>query len=304
MTENLNPNAPSLLWQSLRQSVAQPTVWFDLARNYASRGLPWQAGYAARQALRLDAGLGAQLQALDIGSWHDASAGDALLGQATLPEAAALAERFSAVVDDCSGDWLTWLYLARLREMPEHPGSQSESGQTGPDISSSDDALQQAGTFEPMPGESLHWLGVWRLNAGDAQGAVGPLAALLDVRPVRYGSMMYLGEALLRTGNTAAAEKAFARASLSDNPDFLLTLSARVYAHNYRQEAIDVLQKALTIKPDSVPVLLALAKIQSEVNRLDDCRESLSRVLALEPDNQEARLIDAGLQSRMSDVPA
>jgi len=295
MTGNLNQNAPDLLWQSLRQSVAQPTVWLDLARSYASRGLPWQAGYAARQALRLDAGLEAQLQALDIGPWHDTSAGDALLGRTTLPEAAALAERFSAVVNECSGDWLTWLYLARLQEMQAAPDSQPESGQSGQDVSSSDYALQQAGTFEPVPGESLHWLGVWRLNAGDAQGAVPPLAALLDVRPVRYGSMMYLGEALLLTGNTAAAEKAFARASLSDNPDFLLTLSARVYAHNYWQEAIDVLQKALTVKPDSVPLLLALAKIQSEVNRLDDCRESLSRVLALEPDNPEARLIDAGI---------
>lgn len=302
MTENLSPNDPALLWQSLRQSVAQPKVWLDLALCYASRSLPWQAGYAARQALRLDTGLGAQLQALNIGPWHDMSAGDALLGQATLPEAAALAERFSAVVDDCSGDWLTWLYLARLREMPEHPGAQSKPGQSGPDLSSSDDALQQAGTFEPVPGESLHWLGVWRLNAGDAQGAVDPLAALLNIRPVRYGSMMYLGEALLRTGNIAAAEKAFARASLSDNPDFLLNLSARVYAHNYWQEAIEVLQKALTAKPDSVPVLLALARIQSEVYMLADCRENLSRVQALEPDNQEARLINAGLQGRMGDA--
>jgi hypothetical protein len=34
-----------------------------------------------------------------------------------------------------------------------------------------------------------------------------------SIRPVRYGSMMYLGEALLRAGKVAAAEKAFERAS-------------------------------------------------------------------------------------------
>lgn len=294
MTENLNTTAR--LWQSLRQSVAQPAVWMELASNYASSGLPWQAGYAARQALRLDAGLDAQLQALNIGQWRDAFAGDALLGRAMLPEAAALAERFSAIVDGCAGDWLTWLYLARLQEIV------MASGQSGKALPSFEYALQQAVSLEPMPGESLHWLGVWRLNAGNAQDAVAALSGLLDIRPIRYGSMMYLGEALLHVGNVAAAEKAFTRASLSDNPDFLLTLSAKVYSHNYWQEAINVLQKALAVKPDSVPLLLSLAKIQSEVYALADCRDSLSRVRELEPNNQEARLIDAGLQGRMGDA--
>jgi Zn-dependent alcohol dehydrogenase len=36
----------------------------------------------------------------------------------------------------------------------------------------------------------LHWLGVWRRHAGDAQGAVAALSGLLDIRPVRFGSMM------------------------------------------------------------------------------------------------------------------
>jgi tetratricopeptide (TPR) repeat protein len=60
---------------------------------------------------------------------------------------------------------------------------------------------------------------------------------------------MYLGEALLRSGRIAAAEKAFSRASLSANPDFLLSLAQRVYTHNYWQEAIEVLQKALAPAP-------------------------------------------------------
>lgn len=283
----MDENDVAKLWQRLGQSATQPAVWLALARSYAGQGLPWQAGYAARQALRFDAALAPALQALDIGSWQEATAGDALLGRATLPEAAALAERFIARLKACPGDWLTWLYLARLQEMQ---------------ALSSGDALQQAQTLEPVSGESLHWMGVWRLNAGDAQGAIAALSGLLDIRPVRFGSMMYLGEALLRSGNVAAAEKAFARASLSNNPDFLLTLSARVYAHNYWQEAIAVLQKALALKPDSVPLLLALAKIQSEVYALADCRESLRRVQALAPDNPEARLLDAGLQGRMGDA--
>ena len=31
--------------------------------------------------------------------------------------------------------------------------------------------LTQAQRLEPMAGESLHWLGVWRLKAGDGQAA-------------------------------------------------------------------------------------------------------------------------------------
>jgi protein O-GlcNAc transferase len=282
----------AVLWQRLAGAATQPTLWSALARSYAQRGLRWQAGYAARQAMRLDPASKASLQALNIGLWQDTARGDAGLGRPALPDAPQLIEQFSAALNDCPGDWLTWLYMARLREMPSTVDVPPER----------DDALRQAQALEPIPGESLHWMGVWRLNAGDAQGAVDAFSGLLDVRPVRCGSMMYLGEALLHTGKVVAAERAFARASLSNNTDFLLTLAARVYAHNYWQEAIAVLNKALAITPDSVATLLALARIQSEVYALADCRESLRRLRALEPDHAEARLLEAGLQGRMGDA--
>lgn len=286
-SDNLVRGNVAPLWQELRQSAKQPTLWLALARSYASDGLPWQSGYAARQALRLGA-------ALAIDSWQGAASGDALLGRAWLPEAASLAERFAARVLQVPGDWLTWLYLARLLEMP------------APDAPIREDqlrhAVEQAQHLEPIAGESLHWLGVWRLNAGDAQGAVAALAGLLNIRPMRFGSMMYLGEALVRAVNLPAAEKAFARASGSNNPDFLQTLAARVYAHNYWQEAIEVLQKALSIQPQSVPILLALARIQSEVYALAGCRDTLRRMQELAPDNADARMLQAGLQGRMGDA--
>lgn len=297
MTKTKTDHDIAILWQQLGQSAAQPAVWADLARNYAGLGLPWQAGYVARQALRLDASLTPQLQSLKMGPWQDVAAGDAMLGRAALPEAATLAERFYAQLKACPGDWLTWLYLARLQEMLTPPAA-GAAGTLPP----AEHALQQARTLEPVPGETLHWMGVWRLNAGDGHEAVAAFSGLLEIRPVRCGSMMYLGDALLRTGNIAAAEKAYARASLSNNADFLMTLAARVYAHNYWQEAISVLQKALQIKPGNVPILLALAKMQSEVYELADCRDSLRQVQAIEPDNSEARLLEAGLQGRMGDA--
>lgn len=351
-------------WLSLRVSAAQPAQWFELARSYAMAGLPWQACYCARQVLRQDASMRPALQSLDIGNWQDPSGGDALLGRATLPAARALAERFHARLKLTPGDWLSWLYLARLQEMenmqdlpmlepadtpmlatalatalatelateltpdmaPEstaplpkkaHKGRQkSRPSAPGPgpalppdlaaglppNLPPSGQALQQACALEPVAGESLHWIGVWRLNAGDAAGAVQAFSGVLDIRPVRFGSMMYLGEALLSVGNYIAAEKAFARASQSNNPDFLQTLAARVFAHNYWQEAIQILQKSLTLKPDNVAVLLALAKIQSEVYDLADCRANLERVQVLDPANAEARLLTAGLLGRTGDA--
>lgn len=282
----------SAIWRTLRAGVVNAPAWLALARDYDSRALPWQAAYAARQAVRCDPSLRASLA--ELGLAPNGAGGDARLGQA-LPatEAAELAERFAAAVAEHPGDWLTWLYLARLCELPG-PASQSAHAH----------ALGQARGLEAIPGESLHWLGVWRLNAGDAPGAVAALADLVDLRPLRHGSMMYLGEALLRAGKTAAAEKAFTRASLSPNPDFLLELGGRVYGHNYWQEAIAVLRKAIELRPGHVPTWLALAKIQSEVYALADCRASLARVRALDPENAEAALLDAGLQGRMGDARA
>ena len=274
------------LWQQLKHSPTQSELWLNLAGNYTKLGLPWQAGYAARQTTRLDATLLTELQAIGCVHFQDESQGDALLGRAEMPQSDAMVERFSLQVQDCPGDWLTWLYLARLCKV----------------LAQSQEAIEHAVSLEPIVGESLHWLGVWRLNAGDAQAAVSALSALLEVRPVRFGSMMYLGEALLRTGKVAAAEKAFARASQSNNPDFLLTLSSKVFAHNYWQEAMQVLQKAISLRPKSVPLLLALAKIQSETYELKACRDSLAKISELEPQNQEAYLLTAGLQGRMGDA--
>jgi predicted O-linked N-acetylglucosamine transferase (SPINDLY family) len=282
----------SARWNGLRADPAQAPAWLELARDYAARALPWQAGYAARQALRLDPGLAPACNALRLGDWAGAGAADSQLGRAELEAGAAeaLIERFGAAVAACPGDWLSWLYLARLQDMA--------SGDTG--SRPADHAQRRATRLEPVAGETLHWLGVWRLAAGDAAGAIAAMAPLADLP--RHGSMMYLADALLRTGNRAAAEKAFERASGSDNPDFLLTLAHKAYANNYWKEAIAVLHKALVIRPDSIPHLLALAQMYGETYQLDECRGTLERILALEPGNPGAQAHLSSLMGRLGDI--
>jgi len=289
------------LWRTLRKSPARVETWLDLAQYYADRKLPWQAAYAERQAARIGPRPKAGSGDSDSRRGNGTTGDDGLLGQASLDGAAQIIERFVSALQEDPGDWLTWLYLARLRDMPSSAVPERNGKKMRPNAKK---ALDRARQLEIIPGESLHWLGVWRLNAGDAAGAVAALSQLVDLRPLRHGSMMYLGEALLRVGNIPAAESAFTRASLSSNPDFLQTLAARVYANNYWPEAIGILRKLLELRPDSVPALALLAKVHWEVYELSQAQDVCRRILKLEPGNQDAVLMLAALPGRMGDAHA
>jgi predicted O-linked N-acetylglucosamine transferase (SPINDLY family) len=288
------PDSVCAHWRLLRQQPLQVQAWFELACEYAARGLPLQAGYCARQVVQLAPGRRAQVAALSIDAWQDERRMVDALAQPTAQQAAALAIGCQQAVAACPGDWPSWLYLARLQEFGLPDASLPAPGH----------ALEQARALEPLAGESLHWLGRWRLAADDAAGAITAFSQLLDIRPVRCGSMLFLGEALLQVGNVAAAEKAFARASLSHNPDFLLNLAVRVYGHNYWKEAIEILHKALGLKPDSVPHLVQLALIHQEVFKLAECRALVARIRSLDPHNEDAARIERAMHGRLGDANA
>jgi predicted O-linked N-acetylglucosamine transferase (SPINDLY family) len=266
----------SACWRQLRADPLQAAPWRALAHDYAARGLPWQAGYTARQTLRIDPSLRQDLDRLPPGVWIDA-AGDGQLGLPALPQAARLGGLFLDAVAAAPGDWLSWLYLARLQD-------------TAPDATrlAPLQAEQQAIALEPIAGESLHRLGLWRLNAGDHAGAVAALARLLDIRPIRHGSMMHLGQALLGTGQVGAAEKAFARAAQSDKPSFLVSLAHTVARHNGRRAALELLHKALTL--------------QYNAYQLGDCRATLERIRAIDPQDPSLAQFEANLADRLGDA--
>ena len=117
---------------------------------------------------------------------------------------------------------------------------------------------------------------------GQPWAAAEALKGLLDLMPNRNGSMLYLGEALLQLGHTEAAEKAFTRASHSNNPSFLRLLAERVFASNYWQEAIAILEKATNIIHADLSALLQLAKLHWEVDDLSRTQELCRHVLAIE----------------------
>jgi predicted O-linked N-acetylglucosamine transferase (SPINDLY family) len=273
------------LWSQLQPNPLQPALWLELAQLYSSSGLHWPAAYAAQQASRLDPALVRQGSPLALVIPAAQGSEDPLSLLPAAPEArgqgAAALQRW---LEHTPADWLGWLLLARWLDQPT--------------------AIRQAQASEPIPGETLHWLGVWRLQAGDAQGAAAALAQLVDLRPQRHGSMLYLGEALLRLGNRAAAEQAFTRASASANPAFLRLLAQRVYAQNYWQEAIAVLQRALDLQPGHIPTLVQLAKLHWEVYDLTAAETLCQQVLQRDPANGDVRYLLNALPGRRGDAAA
>ena len=294
-----NPSLPppeiGQLWQLVRQHPLEVPLWIALCQRYALAGLAPQWGYVRRQVTRLNPATGASLPSPDDGDARAITAAEEHLAHPGTASAQRWAEALDTWLDSTPGDWLSLLYRCRLADGDAN-GSDAECPEH--------QALQEAIASEPIPGESLHWLGLWRLNGGDASGAIAALSRLVDRQPLRHGSMLYLGEALLRAGNRPAAEVAFTRASSSANPAFLRLLAEKVFQHNYWREAIAVLQRADALQPDNRDTLLALARIHWEVYALSEAEALIRRVLELDPANSEVRYLLNALPGRRGDAAA
>lgn len=275
------------LWQDLTLAPLNQAAWQDLLQIYAAADLAWQEAYVRQQLSRL-------ARRSPTGSGDVAAAAVPDLhgpwGRTDVAEGEAQALRLEAWLAQQPGDWLTWLVLVRLHDVLRAPASRREP------------AWAQAQALEFIPGESAHLLGGWCLAVGDAAGAVAAMASLVDLRPVRHGSMVRLGQALLRLGQLRAAEVVLTRASLSDSPKVLAWLAEVAFQHNYWQEAIAALQKAVHLSPDDASLWLALAHIQSKCYQMGACRDSLARVLRVAPDNADARSLQIGLLGQLGDA--
>lgn len=258
-----------------------------LLRLYVRRGLPWHARYVAIQAQRCEARLGTEAQRLlgQLAVVEPWLGGDQVLMQAApvwpgLAQAMALLQ---AQVAADAGDWLSWLYLARCHELALPDG---ESTQMSPVLR---EAVVHALACEPVPGETGHWLAVWRLRSGHAAGALAALQAVLQQAPGRYGSWLLQAEAHMHLGNAAAAEVCFARAGESQNPDFLGLLANTLFFNNYWEQALQVREAVVRLRPHHAESLLALGQLQSKVWLSEQAEQNLQRVLELEPDNADAK---------------
>lgn len=283
-------------WQAICASPLEPKLWLELLREYSRNNMIWQAIYSAKKLAFISPdGISKASEILGGNEWRRGDAGDGALAMPVLNNIELQIDKFSNWLDNNPCDWITWVYLTRLYDLTTdgvHKRSKFE------------DAFNNAKELEYIAGESAHLLGGWRLKSGDSTGAVSILSTLIDVRPIRYGSMMSLGLALLRLGNVIAAEKAFSRASLSNNPDFLALLAHNVYENNYWQEAIEILNKAVSINPRCVDAWVQLARIQGETYQLADSLRSIEVINEIDPGNTWAELLHRSLFGKMGDAKA
>lgn len=283
-------------WHQLKSNPLDASTWQDLALIYAQCRLPWHTRYVAIQANRLQAEGRQAMEALLQQCQQQASAENSIfsrlsvdvLSRAEFSESAECLKSLTSLSESLSDDWLSLVYRFRLHDiLPDDP-AQAPS-------------LERLTELEYLPGESAHLIGRWRLLAGDAEGAVDLLKDLVHVtaeRPLRYGSMLLLGEALLRLGKTQAAELAFGRAAMSPNPQFLALLAEHSFNHNYWAEAVALRRQIVQMTPEDANAWLALAQTESQINESGPALESCERALALKPDYAEAQLLQAQLQDK------
>ncbi len=290
-TQSLAP-----FWLDLQAQPLNPSTWQDLAMIYASCHLPWHCGFAAMQAARIQTECQPAMQALVNQCFQANAKQDAIwqqlpvdiLGRAEFAQAQACYQALQATAELLSSDWLTLVYLFRLQDILHLRSAATVR-------------FEQLQILEYLPGESAHMIARWRLQAGDAEGAVELLKDLTHVsaeRPLRYGSMLLLGDALLRLGKTQAAELAFGRAAMSPNPKFLALLAEHSFNHNYWAEAVALRRQIVQMTPEDAYAWLALAQTESQINESGPALESCARALQLKPDLAEAQLLQAQLQDK------
>lgn len=284
MNSSVTQNSISTLWGKIREKPTDLLLWSKLAEKYKQTNLSAQKYYSTQQVSRLS-------NQQEITADQETIKAIQILNNPITERSTEWKILLIDWLKICEGDWLSRLYLARLLDNDQSPESQSE-------------IVNQCIQQEPIPGESLHWLGLWRLNSGDHKGAIEALAKLVDIRPLRHGSMLYLGEALIRAGNTKAAEVAFTRASSSNDPKFLIMLAQRVYKNNYWEEAIKVLEKSLALKNNNLKSLHMLAEIHWSSYQLSEAESYLRKIIKLDPNNEEAQYILNTLPGRRGDANA
>ena len=182
------------------------------------------------------------------------------------------------------------------------------------------DALQQLAHSQPESeraaklAESAHRMGQYRLEQGDAVGAVRALQrgllALGDVpgdapdEPLlnlRADLQMDLGEALWRLGQQGAALTALTAASHALSEITLARLGALSFRLNLWQEALAVLRRNAELHPQSATALWNLAHLLAECWQMEEAERVLQQAEALAP-MPGARSMRASMSGRRGDA--
>jgi tetratricopeptide (TPR) repeat protein len=144
-------------------------------------------------------------------------------------------------------------------------------------------------------------LGTAKMQAKDYAGAAVDLARAVELNPDLPEVHAYLGLALLDTGETEQAEKAYRR-ELEINPNsFLATLQLGVLEKQRQQfqAARSLFEKALALRPGDLAVRYQLATVDLASGKPEEARQALEQLVHETPDFREAHVTLSAVYYRL-----
>jgi len=135
-------------------------------------------------------------------------------------------------------------------------------------------------------------MGTAKLGVADFAGALEDLAKAVELNPKLPGVNSFYGQALMATGDTAGASKAF-RAELAINPndfDSNLNLASILRQDQALDEAAALLDRALRTRPGDLRVRYQIASIELSTGKIEQARRQLESVVQEAPKFTEAHV--------------
>jgi cellulose synthase operon protein C len=160
--------------------------------------------------------------------------------------------------------------------------------------------LKNALQKDPNLGEARFLLGKALFESGDIAGAEVELRKALERKYANDQTIPLLASAMLATGQAKKVTDEFAKTQLSAGEPLAAlktTLSAAYAAQGSREAAQAELAAALATMADYAPAQLANARMQAGKQNFDEAQTIVDQVLAKNPKNHDALLLDGMLQA-------
>jgi tetratricopeptide (TPR) repeat protein len=173
------------------------------------------------------------------------------------------------------------------------------------------DALLLSFRDEGVRPTDLSLLARMAFRAGDYEKAIEHYSKLAALEPDRLDqagvawehrraqAQFYLGVARLRAGrpSEAVVDLQAAIRLLGEDHGVLLQLGVAAAESRLLEVAADALERAVRVKPDSVPAWINKARVHRAKGEIEDARDSYTRALSLDPRNASARAELAGISA-------
>jgi tetratricopeptide (TPR) repeat protein len=144
-------------------------------------------------------------------------------------------------------------------------------------------------------------LGATKLQARDYPAALADLTKAVELNPHLADVYAYYGQALLRTGDAAAATEAFRKELVANPYDFTSNLQLAVLfkEDDKIEDALQCLHRALQVRPTDLGARYQIASIDLHQGKIDEARRQLESIAKEAPAFTEAHVTLATIYYRL-----